>query len=233
MPSDSGRSTSVWMEVAVPEFPRLDGEAAADVCVVGAGIAGMTTAYLAAREGKSVIVLDDGPIGGGETGRTTAHLASALDDRYFELERLHGEKGARLAAESHSAAIHLIESIIAEENIDCDFARVDGYLFEPPGADPEVLDRELEATHRAGLTDIHFVAKAPLHGFDTGRCLVFPNQAQFHPLKYLSGLARAIAKRDGVICTHSWHVKKIEGGDPAKVVVRDQTEISANAVVVA
>ena len=105
MKSDSGESTSVWMAtVEMPSEPALAGDERAHVCVVGAGIAGMTTAYLLAREGKSVVVIDDGPVGGGMTGRTTAHLVNALDDRYFELERLHGEKGARLAAESHTAA---------------------------------------------------------------------------------------------------------------------------------
>src|SRR5207237_6876151 len=132
-------------ESAVAEDTR------ADVCVVGAGIAGMATAYLLAREGKSVVVIDDGPVGGGMTGRTTAHLVNALDDRYFELERLHGEKGARLAAESHAAAIDRIEAIIAAENIQCEFERLNGYLFVPPGESTEVLDKELAAAHRAGL----------------------------------------------------------------------------------
>src|SRR5665811_518442 len=97
------------------------------VCIVGAGIAGLTTAYLLGRAGKSVAVLDDGSIISGETERTTAHLVTALDDRYFELEKLHGERGARLAAESHAAAIDQIERIVNEEKIDCDFERLDGY----------------------------------------------------------------------------------------------------------
>ena len=93
MPSDSGRTTSVWMSTAgLPKFSPLAEDTTAGCCVVGAGIAGLSTAYLLAREGTAVVVLDDGAIGGGETGRTTAHLASALDDRYFELERLHGEQ---------------------------------------------------------------------------------------------------------------------------------------------
>ncbi len=97
------QSRSVWMDTAeVPLESQLTERISADVCIVGAGIAGMTTAYLLAKEGKSVVVLDDGPIGGGMTQRTTAHLVNALDDRYFELERLHGEEGARLAAESHT-----------------------------------------------------------------------------------------------------------------------------------
>jgi len=97
----------------------------ANVCVIGAGIAGMTAAYLLAREGKAVVVLDDGPIGGGMTARTTAHLTNALDDRFYELERLFGEEGSRLAAQSHTAAIDRVESIVRAEKIDCEFERVD------------------------------------------------------------------------------------------------------------
>jgi glycine/D-amino acid oxidase-like deaminating enzyme len=76
-----------------PRVSPLDGHTRADVCVVGAGIAGPTTAYLLTREGMSVVVLDDGPVGGGEIGRTTAHLSNALDDRCYNLERLFGERG--------------------------------------------------------------------------------------------------------------------------------------------
>src|SRR3954453_21762425 len=111
---------------SVPERTALGEDGAADVCGVGAGIAGMTTAYLLAREGKSVVVLDDGPIAGGQTQRTTAHLSNALDDRYFEVERLHGTRGARLAAESHTAAIDRIGAIVHDEGIECDFERLDG-----------------------------------------------------------------------------------------------------------
>jgi len=102
MEPTSGTTLSVWAAAAAtPSQSPLEKDLKANVCVVGAGIAGMTTAYLLARAGKSVVVLDDGPIGGGMTGRTTAHLVTALDDRYFELQHLHGEKGARLAAESY------------------------------------------------------------------------------------------------------------------------------------
>src|ERR1041385_1840836 len=151
MKDHAGRSSSVWMATAtLPRFQKLITNEEADVCIVGAGIAGLTTAYLLGQAGKSVIVLDDGPIVSGETERTTAHLVTALDDRYFELERLHGEKAAKLAAESHAAAIDTIERIVREERIACDFERLDGYLFNPPDGDPELLDREFAAAQRAG-----------------------------------------------------------------------------------
>src|SRR5207302_7167643 len=123
------RQESIWLATAdMPECRELGENTSADVCVVGAGIAGLTTAYLLTKAGKSVVVLDDGPLAGGMTSVTTAHLSNAIDDRYFEIERLHGAEGARRAAESHTAAIHRIGAIAAEERIECDFERLDGYL---------------------------------------------------------------------------------------------------------
>ena len=130
MQSDSGRTTSVWMDTTdVPQFQPLNQDLRVNVCIIGAGIAGMTTAYLLARAGRAVVVIDDGPIGGGETSRTTAHLTAALDDRYYNIEKMHGSEGARIAAESHMSAIHRIETIASMEDIECDFQRVEGYLF--------------------------------------------------------------------------------------------------------
>src|SRR5215831_15548053 len=89
-------TTSIWQATGsvVPRTPlRLDAET--DVCVVGAGIAGLSAAYELVREGRRVVVLERDDIGSGETGRTTAHLVTALDDRFFEIERHHGQDAAR------------------------------------------------------------------------------------------------------------------------------------------
>jgi glycine/D-amino acid oxidase-like deaminating enzyme len=129
-------TTSLWLSEEIPLRPALDKNATVDVCVVGAGIASLTAACLLATEGRSVLVVDDGPIAGGETSRTTAHLVNALDNRYFQWEKLHGHRGAKLAAESHTAAIDRIEEIVAKEKIVCEFERLDGYLFVPPGEPP-------------------------------------------------------------------------------------------------
>src|SRR4051812_15621767 len=149
-----GETTSVWQGTfEVPSFEPLGTSTTTEVCVVGAGIAGLSTAYLLAKAGKSVVVLDDGPIGGGETGRTTAHLANAMDDRIFVLEKLYGEEKTRYIVESHTAAIHRMEMIVKAENIDCDFRRLDGYLFPARPDQVHDLDKELAAAHRAGLVD--------------------------------------------------------------------------------
>ena len=113
-----GDTTSLWQGTfEVPSYPALDHDARADVCVVGAGIAGLSTAYLLAKAGQRVIVLDDGPVGGGESGRTTAHLTNAMDDRIYVLEHIHGEGGARRIVESHGAAIDCIEQMISRERL--------------------------------------------------------------------------------------------------------------------
>jgi len=227
----SPSTTSVWLTTAqVPSYSPLTSDTSADVCVVGGGIAGLTVAYLLTQVGKSVVVIEDGAVGSGMTGVTTAHLVNALDDRYFELERLHGERGSRLAAESHTAAIDRIESIVARERIACDFTRLDGYLFCAPEQDEAYLDRELAAIHRAGLHNVVKNGRTPL-SFDTGPCLRFPSQAQFHPVKYLSGLAEAIERGGGRIYAGT-HATQITGGAAATVSTAGGT-VTAGSIVVA
>jgi glycine/D-amino acid oxidase-like deaminating enzyme len=216
----------------LPQFAAPTAHAHADVCVVGAGIAGLTTAYFLTKAGKSVVVLDRGPIVSGESARTTAHLSNALDDRYFELERVHGESGAHLAAESHAAAIAAIERIVSDEQIDCDFTRVDGYLFNPPGEPMGLLQRELEAAHRAGLHDVELVDRAPLIAFNTGPTLLFPRQAQFHPLKYLAALANAVIRDGGRIFAHT-QAQAIHGGTDARVETPNGWNVRCGSIVVA
>jgi glycine/D-amino acid oxidase-like deaminating enzyme/nitrite reductase/ring-hydroxylating ferredoxin subunit len=223
---------SLWSATTrLPTFDPLVGDQKADVCIIGAGISGLSTAYMLAIEGRSVIVVDDGPLADGMTAVTTAHLVNAIDDRYYAIERVHGEKGSRLAAESHSAAIHRIEAIVRKEKLRCDFERLDGYLFLSPDEDEKLLDRELAAAHRAGLIDVEKLSHGPDPAFDTGPCLRFPNQGQFHPLRYLSGLAKAIVREGGRIFTRT-HADEIESGPPARIKARDHT-ITADQVVVA
>jgi aspartate oxidase len=214
----SGNKQSSWFaNLEQPmEFAKLtdnisSSEKAVDVVIVGGGIAGVTTAYLLSKSGKKVVVIEDGYIASGETGRTTAHITHALDDRYYNLEQVHGIEGARIAAESHTAAINLIESVVNEESIDCDFERLDGFLFLDPSDKKESLDKELAATHRAGINATEIIDKAPLQSFNIGPCIRFPNQAQFQPLKYLKGLCGAIIKNGGQIFTET-HAQEISSG---------------------
>ncbi|HEY0673536.1 MAG TPA: FAD-dependent oxidoreductase, partial [Longimicrobiales bacterium] len=233
MSETAGARTTIWIDTfEVPKFPQLNEDQDVDVCVVGAGIAGLTTAYLLAKAGRRVVVLDDGDIGSGETGRTTAHITAALDDRYYNIASMHGEEGARIAAESHTVAINRAEEISRLENIDCDFQRVDGYLFLAEQHSEKLLQKELEATHRAGLTDTELVERAPLPFWDTEICLKFPRQAQFHPLKFLAGLARCIERDGGRIFTGT-HVDEVQDGPTPRVKTSNRKTVTARAVVVA
>jgi glycine/D-amino acid oxidase-like deaminating enzyme/nitrite reductase/ring-hydroxylating ferredoxin subunit len=215
----------------MPRPPRLARDLQVDVCVVGAGIAGLTTAYLLRKEGKSVAVLEDGPLAGGETSRTTAHLA--LPDEFFrELEHMHGAEGARLAVQSHLAAVDLIETIVRREEIACDFERLPGYLFAPEGEPPDELMKELEAARRLGYTNVQKVARAPMPGQDTGPALRFPGMGQFHPLEYLRGLVRVLEREGGLVFADT-RAETFEGGANARVATTDGHTVRCQAIVVA
>lgn len=227
----NGSSRSLWMETAsVPYFPPLGGDVEAEVCVIGGGIAGLTCAYLLAREGRDVVVIDAMGVGAGETGRTTAHFFPP-DEWYFDIERSFGAEKARLVAESFAKATGLIESLVRWERIECEFERVDGYLYALPGNDAKDLGQEYEAARRAGV-DIERLPRVPDLSFDTGPCLRFRNQAQFHPLKYLGGLAQAFVHHGGRAHGQT-RALDIDGDDEAQVIKTDHGNIRAKAVVVA
>ncbi|MDQ4123638.1 MAG: FAD-dependent oxidoreductase [Acidobacteriota bacterium] len=232
MRSDEGQSVSVWEATGEIQEPgSLNQDLQTDVCIVGAGISGLTTAYFLAKAGKRVVVVDDGIITGGETCRTTAHLSNAIDDRYYELEKLHGEEKSRLAAESHTAAINRIEEISRLEGIDCDFSRINGFLFPSPNG-KDNLNEELKAAHRVGLTDVEMVERAPLPGFETGASLRFPNQGQFHVVKYLKGLVDVIQKNGGQVFSQT-KVIDWTGGEQPEVELLSGNRIRANSLVLA
>ncbi len=230
--SDEGKTVSYWeASENLIEKDALQQSIETDVCIIGGGIAGLTTAYLLAKTGKQVIVIDAGAIGGGETSRTTAHLSNALDDRIYRIEGWHGEDKAKLAVESHTEAVSQIEKIITEEDIDCDFLRVDGYLIEAENGEDD-LNKEFETAHRLGFTQIEKVKRAPIENFDTGECLRFPHQAQFHILKYLSGLAKAIEQNGGRLFSNTRAVEW-KGEDAPEVKTASGQTIRAQSIVLA
>ena len=179
---------SLWKsEVTLPSFPPLDHDARCGLLVVGSGIAGLSSAYEAARCGADVIVIDRGEIAGGMTSRTTAHLASEIDDFYSELIRAVGEEQARLYHESQVAAINRVEAICREEGIEADFIRLPGYLVAAEQAHQSDLEEEYEACRKLGV-EVGWSDSAQLPLLDGTRALKFAAQGRFQaagvPISY-------------------------------------------------
>jgi glycine/D-amino acid oxidase-like deaminating enzyme/nitrite reductase/ring-hydroxylating ferredoxin subunit len=238
--ASNGSSTSVWMDTAtVPVFAPLAGDAEAGVCVIGAGIAGLTSAYLLAQEGRDVLLIDALGIGAGETGRTTAHFFPP-DEWYGGIEQRFGAAQARLVAGSYAHALDLVEGIVRREHIDCGLERLDGYLvgaYEPaPGgavSDETVarLQHERHAAVRAGVA-AELLLAVPGLDVHLGPCVRYPGQAQFQPLQYLAGLAHAFVARGGRI-HGATRAHRVRGDQRRQVVCTDRGQIHAGAVVVA
>ena len=224
-------STSLWMRTArMPSMPPLQGAIEADVCVIGAGIAGLTSAYLLARAGLKVAVLEALEVGAGETGRTTAHFFPP-DERYYELERGFGKQGAALVRQSYEAATDLVARVVREEHIDCHFERLPGYLFAPSMDGWSGIEKEYRAARRAGAR-VQLLERVPGLAFDTGPALCFFDQAQFHPLRYLAGLADA-AVRHGAIIHCATRASSIEQQGERRLVRAGNGSVTAGSVVVA
>src|SRR5687767_523873 len=126
-------------------------------------------------------------IGGVMTPRTTAHLATELDDYYSYLIKARGEADARLYHESQVAAVNRIEAICRDEEIDADFARLDGILVPAEASHLRDLQDEYDACRAIGV-EVEWLDDPPVKLPDGGRALRFPNQGRFHPLKYVRGL---------------------------------------------
>jgi glycine/D-amino acid oxidase-like deaminating enzyme/nitrite reductase/ring-hydroxylating ferredoxin subunit len=221
------------MEVEVaPNATPLQGDKECDVVIIGAGIAGISTAYELATEGARVLVIDRGKIAGGITARTTAHLAPLCDDLTSAMIGLRGEEISRLFYESQAAAIDRIEKIQNKESIDCDFRRLDGYLFQALNTDSKIIEDELDAVRKVGAP-VHRLVGVPFSHCEQQHVLRYPRQGTFHPLKYLKALAATVEAKAGTLHADTV-VESIEERDDGKVVVSTAGgKVVARAAVVA
>jgi glycine/D-amino acid oxidase-like deaminating enzyme/nitrite reductase/ring-hydroxylating ferredoxin subunit len=233
MNASDERTRSLWMAQTGASSERLENNANADVLIVGAGIAGLSCAYELAQVGRSVLVVDRGPIGGGMTLRTTAHLASACDDFYTEVEKARGLDCARQLYQSLAASIDRVEEIARAEQIDCDFQRLPGFWVVAPDCPQSRLDEELDVCQRLGISVGCVDDQPPLPSAPGSRCLRFESQARMHPAKYVYGLSDAIKKRGGRLFANTC-IEEItpEGGRVRLKTSQGQT-ITAQQVVVA
>jgi glycine/D-amino acid oxidase-like deaminating enzyme/nitrite reductase/ring-hydroxylating ferredoxin subunit len=196
-------TTPYWSTSAFPQFPRLDGDVAADVVVVGAGMTGLTTGYLLARAGKRVVVLERERSVMADTGHTTAHPTMVTDMRLSELVRHFGRSHAQAVWDAGSAAILTIDGIVREQAIDAGFELVEGYLHTPVNDETnrEVERLKADAALAGDLGfDAEYVASVPLVNRPGIR---FAEQARLHPRAYLAGVANAFVALGGRIYEHS------------------------------
>jgi len=233
MRRSSRESVSPWQALEARRLPNppLRENIKTDICVIGAGISGLTTACLLQKEGRKVVIAEAWELGAGETGRTTAHLTAVLDDRFYNLEKIFGEDGAGLAADSHRTAIDMIEKIVRDHNIDCDFERLDAYLVALNPDQEKDLEKETEACKRAGFHPQR-LPSVPLPNIRAGSALKFPGQATFNITKYIHGLARVFQEGGGQIFTGT-RIAEVKGGKNPYARTESDYRIDADSIVVA
>jgi glycine/D-amino acid oxidase-like deaminating enzyme/nitrite reductase/ring-hydroxylating ferredoxin subunit len=197
------KATPYWFEARLPRWAKISEDGHAEVVVVGGGITGLTTAYLLASAGKSVVLLERGRCASTDTALTSGHLSMVTDSRVSELARRFGDTHAQAAWDAGLAAISQVDEIVRENAIDAGFEWVDGYLHAPLDEDTPGQARTLRADEQTA-SSLGFVAEyldsVPLVGVHGVR---FDGQARIHPRKYLAGVAKAFVGRGGRIYEHS------------------------------
>src|SRR3954462_11086578 len=209
-----GHETLWWKTVEMPEYPALDGDTRVDVVVVGAGITGLTAARLLVKEGKRVMVLEQGRVGSGTTGGTTAHVTQVPDLRFRDLRSKWGIDDLRMVVDSSRAALERIAALVEEDAIDCDFVRIPAYLYSESSDGISKLEEEVEAAREAGMA-AELVRAVPLP-FPVAAAVRYEDQARFHPLRYLPSLARTVHHNGGRIHERT-RVMEVESGEPCRV----------------
>ena len=204
--STSGATDPVWIHQepysSRPTFEKLDRDLETEVCIIGAGIAGIQTAYELVLRGHEVVMLEAREVLSGETGRTSGHLSSALDDGYTVIAQKHGDKGAILAAESHNWAIKRVGEVSKKLGIECEYRTLPGYQIsqydkvkQPEEHEEEIKElKEEVAKAKAIGMNIDYKEGFAVQGwdgqFDQRDAAVFHDQGTFHPTKYLVGLLK-------------------------------------------
>ncbi|MFD2924777.1 FAD-dependent oxidoreductase [Halobacillus naozhouensis] len=223
-------SNSLWRDLPIETFPTLSEDRQADVTVIGAGITGITTAYLLTKQGHNVILLEAGKIIEGTTGYTTAKITSQHGLIYSHLMETLGEEKAKLYYQANQDALTLIDHIRSEHDIDCDFSYQDAYVYGETSSSIEKIEQEAQAYEALGI-DGGLVQDPPLP-FSVQSAIKLNDQAQFHPLKYLRFLVRELQKKDTLIFENTRAVD-IEKGSQPEVTTRDGYSVTSDHVVMA
>lgn len=216
----SGKPVSFWLDSTTKtSFPKMQ-NVTVDVAIVGAGITGITAAYLLKKAGKSVALIEAQQIAASASGHTTAKVTSLHQLIYADLIDRHGEDKARLYGESNQAGVEFVASTVEQEEIDCDFQRNETYSFAEDQENLDKIQKEYDAATKLGLP-AEFVTETTLP-FDIAGAVKFTNQAQFHVRKYLLHLANTIPGEGSYVFEDS-RVQTVDEETPCKVYANDIT----------
>lgn len=224
---------SPWVVAASnkPKYPKAEGTIHAEVAVVGANITGMVSAYLLHKSGHKVVVVERNETGYGETSFSTGFLTYATDIYLTELCENFGEKKAKAIWDAGNTAIDLIEKIVKEENIECEFKRVSQYLFTNEKEDLELLQKEVFKARKLGFP-IEYKDCRNCLDFESEAFIEFPNQAKFNPTKFVLKLGEILSARGVKIFEHS-NVREIKNSEGKTNLLLKNAEIICDNVVLA
>ena len=226
----AGRPVSLWVASSgATTYAALDEAVDVDVAVIGGGIAGLTAALALKRAGQTVAVLEAARVGTGVTGNTTGKVTSLHRLAYTELAGRHGAEAARAYGLANQAAIEHVAGTVEGEAIDCGFRRVSNYTYAESERTLELVREEAALAGRLGLP-ASFTAEVPLP-FAVKGAVRFDNQAQIHALRYVQGLARAVAG-DGSFVFEESPATGFRDGSPA-VVDTERGSVRAREIIVA
>jgi glycine/D-amino acid oxidase-like deaminating enzyme/nitrite reductase/ring-hydroxylating ferredoxin subunit len=226
----AARHESLWIDTGPepPEHPTLEGDVRADVVVIGGGIVGITTALLLAEAGVQVVLLEAGRLARGVSGHTTAKVSSQHGLVYAELSSRFGAEAARTYGQANEAGLEWIAAR-AEGGIECDFRRRAAYAYVTSDSQRAQIEDETRAAVAAGLPAT-LVDSTPLP-YPVAAAVCFDQQAEFHPYKYLLGLAEQLAASGARIYENTRAAEVDEDEDC--VVKTPGGRVSAGRVVVA
>ncbi len=224
--------TTTWRKtVEELDKPSLQNDISCDVAVIGGGITGVTAAYLLSKAGKKVVLIEKREIRGEATAHTTAFLTHVIDTDLHDLVNIFGKETAKGVWDSHAQAINEIEKIIQEEKIDCEFVRCPNYIFAVTQKGNEDLITDTEIANEIGFKVTHH--KDNKHPFKNEGYVRVPDQAKFHPLKYLFALQK-IAEDKGALFFEQTCAEEIIQQENSSVLVKTESgSISAQHVVIA